>query len=426
MLGTFADREGTSGFMHAIGLGKPFSSPVFLGAMMLLGLSTAACSVDRTRTAMRVLRSDDPVPSSVGRALRSVAPLCVAQGDATVDLGGVMRTHRLKVSEHDGVLRGEVGRWSVLGSPLFHWALTALFVFVALGQLTRAEGTLRVVVGEQVSNTDASYFAIKRGPLNRSAYADTQVAVTAFDASARKGDIDLGGVATVALIRGGEVVAQGRVYPNHPLRYRSLLVHPSNRGYVASVTLRNESGGDAGSTRVFFEPDDRSASGFVRTGIGVGRSDGTSFSVTFTPVSKQVAREAGAKGTDAFVRLDFPLPSGESTVVVLGVGASADLGEGSVSLDSVTPTARLVIAEDASVYPIYLSFLAAIIGIGVAVLVPHRLVWLTQAPGADGLEVRLVTRHGRSDPAFVATLEDDLREACGVKPDEPTTPESTQ
>ncbi len=337
-----------------------------------------------------------------------------------------MRAHRLSVSEHDGVLRGEAGRWSVLGSPLFHWALTALFVFVALGQMTRAEGTLRVVQGEQVPNEDASYFVIKRGPLNRSAYTDVNVAVKAFQVDARKGDIDLGGVATVALLREGKVVAQGRVYPNHPLRYRALMVHPSDRGYVAAITLRNASGDVAGRTRVFFEPDKRISSGFTPTGIGVARSDGTTFAVSFTPVSREAARAAGAQGADAFVRLDFPLPSGEATSVIVGVGASADLGDGSVHFDGITPTARLVIAEDASVYPIYLSFLAAIIGIGIAVLVPHRVVWLTRSPGTVGLEVRLVTRHGRSDPAFVATLEDDLREACGVKSDEPTTPESLQ
>ena len=100
------------------------------------------------------------------------------------------------------------GRYGPLGSPLFHWSLTALFVVVALGNLTRSEGLMGVPVGGQLPNHAEEYGRLERGPLYPDRYAGLFIEVPAMASGQVRDGVTIGSIPRVRLLSGGTAVAE--------------------------------------------------------------------------------------------------------------------------------------------------------------------------------------------------------------------------
>ncbi|HZL04185.1 MAG TPA: cytochrome c biogenesis protein ResB, partial [Coriobacteriia bacterium] len=114
---------------RAIGLHEAFSAPVFIAAAILLALSTAVCSWNRTKVARarsRLLRV------AAGSTCESVAAkhdfevACdrsLSESDVLARASESLEELGITTRRRNGVLVAVSPPWSVWGSPLFHWAL---------------------------------------------------------------------------------------------------------------------------------------------------------------------------------------------------------------------------------------------------------------------------------------------------------------
>ncbi|TLM98820.1 MAG: cytochrome c biogenesis protein ResB, partial [Actinobacteria bacterium] len=405
-----ASHAGVAWATGLLGLHRAYTNPVFLAILALLGISTAICAVDRTRFAMRSLRSAGGIPTATLERLarRDVIAVVPEPSDpARTAVMEALRRNRLTPRATPNAVEAAAGRLGPLGSPVFHWALAALFAVIALGQLTRSEGLIGVPVGGSLPNVAASYGSLNAGLLHPGLYRNLTIAVTEMPLDIRKGSVVIGAVPTVQLRRGDTVVAQGAVYPNHPLRYRSLLVHYMDNGYVATARTVNQDGSVAGVDRLYFDQDASSPGGLASARLNLTAAQ-RSFDLTLTPVK-------ATSDTSRSIEIEYPTPSGGTLTTTVPIGTTADLGFVRITLDDVRRYARLSVADDWSVYPMYALFVLATAGMVLAVFFPRRTAWvlLTEKDGAT--ELRYLTYHQRKDPAFDVGVEEALL-ALGTQP----------
>jgi cytochrome c biogenesis protein len=121
-----------------------FSSPWFAGVYLLLFTSLIGCLVPRLRThAVSLVRKPPPVPARLSRM-----PVYAA-GDSG-DLAGLavlLRKRRFRVAVRDDGVSAEKGYLKESGNLLFHFALMALLIGVAVSSWYGWHGSRTVVAG---------------------------------------------------------------------------------------------------------------------------------------------------------------------------------------------------------------------------------------------------------------------------------------
>lgn len=392
------------------GLGeKGFSSPIFLVIAGLLGLSTAACAWERTALALRRLNEPEGVDARTRERLERREPIAIVADEpqsVMLQVRAVLASMRLRTRATATVVRGRSSRLGLLGSPLFHWSLAALFIVVALGRLGRSEGLIGVPVGAQgVSAAASSFRVLERGPLYREGRID-RIVVSAMRDYTLPGGIKVVAVPTVSLVSGDRVLAKSRVYPNHPLRYGSVLVHDSAWGYFGRFELAGEGLGKPIETVLLF--DLGGPSGILPADAVLTNAAGEQVTVRVTPVRSNSATTSPVRKRS--VSLAWRLPSGEDTKTVLSVGGVVPIGAERLRFVEAGRYARLSVVDDWSVYPIYALLTLATLGLAVAILAPRKTAWVLVTPEGDGTAVRLLAAHDRRDSAFEILLTDALRE----------------
>lgn len=404
-----------------LGLHALYSSPVFLAILAVIGASTAVCAWERTRWAWTASR-----PATVGDRLRERlrdAPHAAAEGDATVAdarerlTSGLSRAG-LRVRDADGVIVAGSGRVGAWGSPLFHWALAALFVVIALGQLTRAEGVIGIRVGDTASLEPARFGRWLPAPLYRGNASNVSLQVLRFERDHVTAGYSRGPSPYVRLSAGGEARGEQWVFPNNPLRYGTLLIHQDAYGVSPVVTALAPNGQVVGTTSGLSDWDDAAPDGVTPYHFTVDRGQGV------PGVEVTVTLEAAREGT-AVIRAIPPwkrvrVAVGEtgstaSTTTELTPGRTVEVPGGFLRLDDVAYYARMTVVDDWSVYPIYGLFGLAIAGLVMALLLPLRTAFvLVEARGSGGVSARAIVRHRRGDPVFRQTVERVLAESVGA------------
>jgi cytochrome c biogenesis protein ResB len=396
--------------VRVLGLHSTYSSPLFLGILVLLWFSTTVCSIDRTRYAVSRMKRRAGIPEPVLARMARAEPLMVVhleRGEAIERVKAALRSMRLDVRATKRAVEGEAGRYGPLGSPVFHWSLTLLFVAIVVGQLTHAEGQMGVPVGGELPNVRASYVLYTSGAWHSARYADIQVAVVSVNRDKRRGKLEIGYTPTVEFRRGDRVLARGESYPNHPFRWGPFLVHYVTNGYtgLARVTLGD---GSASETRLYFDFD--SSGGFGAASLDLP-STGAALRAVFEPVSgPSKSRAAQARRR---VRASIVSQGATQTSSIVTEGQPVRFDGGEVTLSQVDEYARLSVVEDASVLWVYLLFGLATIGIAVATLMPRRAARVLLREGEKGLEIVLETEHQRRDPSFVSAVTLALNGALG-------------
>lgn len=388
----------------------PYGNPIFIVISALLALSTAACAWERTRTAVRTLTRKAP-PEAALRHLRENPPISVSVPTASEPLAvaqAVLRRLGMRVRLHDASLEARAGLAGSFGSPLFHWALALLFVVIGLGQLTRSEGLMGVVEGSAKPDVAESYGTLDAGPLKAELSGRT-IAVPVVEQSYVANGIEQG-VTPLVEIRSadGELLASGHAYPNHPIRYRSMLVHSNDYGLAVVASI--EQAGVVLSEEVLLDYNaDRSA--VEPNGFSIADETGSPLLSLWFDLPAE--RNDDVRSVSVKVVRGSASPNGEAAEVhAVNEGGTLDLGDGMMlRVDRLTGYARLSVVDDWSVYYIYALFALAMIGLVLAVFAPPRAVRVLLAAESGGQELHVAVRHGRGDPHFSGRVECALRAA---------------
>lgn len=410
----------------ALRLDDAFASPLFLVAMLLLFAVTAACAWSRTSSARSKIRpaSDslgiaevlDTRPTLTIRAARTAGP-----DDALQRAGSALSRHGYRVRRGRRYLEASRNTWGALGSPTFHLALVALVVVIAAGTLTRSSGVLDIPEGERVIDETASYQGrVKQGRLFFG-HSGLEFGVRDLETSTVVGGVDRGQSAVIDIYRGGRRVASGRVYPNSPLRYASLLIHRDPRwGYAPLLAVETPDGTEV--AREYALVDQSSVSGDAAGPAHVylsGQLSGLpgevdlSVEIPFTGAQGPPPRQLGHK-----IRVGVPASvEGSATSYLLAEGESAPL-PGGLRLKFVRRAnfMRISVVDDWSVPFIYALFAVAAIAMVIALFAPMRRLWIAAGEDDDGPLLRALWRRAGRDPSYRERVERLLSDAVDEAP----------
>lgn len=391
-----------------------FSSPIFLVALVYLGISTAICAWERSRVALEQMRHRSGLDEPLRRRIAARSPVCLYPGpldDARPLVAAALAGQGLVTQSTRSAVQGRSGRLGPLGSPLFHWALAALFALVLLGQVSRSEGKIGVGLDSRKPLSSDNFDSIIQGAAYSDRFADAELRVIAWKPEYVIGGIDRGPVPVVALTRNGRVLASSPVYPNHPLRYRSLLVHYEDFDYYADLTLLGSDLKPLSGAQVVFDVVGPRRSVLSTEVITLTGARGRRVPVTVSPL---VSIADGASARRRQLRLTWADESGAASSTVLAEGATAVIAGAPLRFDTAGEYVRLSVADDWSVYPIYLVFFLMIVGNAISALWPRRVAWVLLTSVAEGTELRLLATDQRREVVFELRLAEALREMCGT------------
>lgn len=413
-----AENAAAERVVDALGLHQAFGAPLFLGAAILLAISTLVCSVARTRAAvarsgqLREARGLDAAgvaaasDFSVACAPGMSAEVCAERAaDALADLG-------IKTRRDGAVLRSISPLWAVWGSPVFHWSLLALMLAVALGGLVRAEGTMALAVGDAKPDGPESYVTVDSGPWHQWDSIDRAIRVDAFDPAYEADGMVRGAVPTVSVLdAAGEALVTKAVYANSKLHLGSLSVHAPDCGLVVRLAILDEAGQVVTRPVQFVDFSQEAEGGTVpmqplalkdRLGNVVLRMIAT---VPLDTVSEGGYGEWIPDQPSALVRL----VDGGGVVLAEGsVSPGTDLaieGGGVVRLVDIGWYSRLVVVDDPTVPLVYATMLLALLGLTMSLVTPHRLLVVAVVEGEQGPRAHVRVRFWRNNP----TTRDELR-----------------
>ncbi len=393
--------------VRPIRLGHVYTSAPFILVVLLTAASTTACAWERTGIARRLLAGEGRVTSADVEALR-VRPTfsigVVPGGDPMPSAAGALGSLGMRVRQGPVLLEATRGRAGLLGSPLFHWSLVALIAVICLGQLTRSEGIMGVPVGGSRIDETASYARVDEGPLYPG-HSGLRVGVSRIERDHVDGQgVPRGTSPLVVLRRGGIVLARGLVYPNAPLRHGTLLIHVNGDGLYPTLSVLDPEGTTLGSEGLFVDFDAEHPDRTVPARLDLS---GAGLEPVAMTVQALPPREATRTATLADVDLAIRLGAGSdasSTLVSMGEGVALPGGYRLV-YRSMVRYARLSIADDWSVYPIYALFGLAAAGLALALLVPYRRVRVTLVEADGGAVLHCQVHDRRRDPMFAESVE---------------------
>ena len=414
----------------AVGLHEAFSAPAFIVAAIVLMLSTAVCSWDRTRVAIkrgRALRAGARIASEdIVRTGDLAIPIdhALSDTDALARASGALEAIGIKATIADGVVRAVSPWWSVWGSPVFHWALVLLALAAFAGGLFRAEGNMVIPIGETKPDVPESYLVIETGRLHSWDGIERSIRVEDFDPAMKKGDLDLGAVPTVSVLDGdGEVIATEDVYPNNKLHAGSLSINAPTCGLTATIALQTASG-DSLPPVVQLVAFSQEASGGTEPLQPLVASNNAGqvllrlmATIPLDPRGDGTYGEWIPKDPAAHIVLE----DGAGTILFDGIvrkGESAALnGGGSVTLLDIGWYTHLALVDDPSIPAVYAAMVLALFGLTLSLASRQQLIAAAVNTGEDGRSLTVMTRLWRNVPTDRAEVERVLTEALGTTPE---------
>lgn len=403
---------------RSLGLFDAFASPAFLAAVLLLAVATANCAAARTRAARDALRTDalDDRFAEAAAKRAAARSLPLSQPEAQRALEDAARTFeagRFRVARQPRGFEAVRNGWAVIGSPLFHWSLAALFVVIFAAQLTRAEGVARLPGDQPVADVSGAYASgASQGALYRG-HTGFEFTARDFQLATPVGGVDRGFSAVIDVSRGGHVVASQRVFPNSALHYGALLIHRGDEwGYAPVIEVR-----DASNTVVARADAFLASSAVTSGGIGpaaLGLSGLPSGNATIAVQIPYAPASVGATRTLAHALRVFVQRQGEAsrTPVLVSEGGAIPLGSG-YTLRFVRRDFYIEarVADDWSIVPVYALFVVACVGVTIALLLPTKKAWVLLIAEGDATRVLVLARHVRGDPGFAERVARRVKES---------------
>lgn len=374
-----------------LGLHRAYSSPVFLAAALLISLSTAACSWERTRWAWRAWRARGVVSPSALARLKTHPTLTISDGvsqdrDAALDVAaGHLRSLGLRVRRGPSLVEGSSGALGYVGSPLFHWALVGLFLFAGLGQFMRYEGYANILVGETRRDVPESYTVDLNAGRLASAFTGLALTVKEIDLEFAADGVPRGAVPYVTLTDGDRQLKSQWVYANNPLRYGPLLVHGVSVGAAFVGTVRVQQTQEQQRIVLYFDPANPSAGTFDLP----------------DPVTGSTIRAAVTQAPGQRVRVVSRVGSQTASQTV-AEGQTATLSKGvTLSVEQLAEYAQIKVVNDWSVLLVYAMFVLVCAGAALTVFVAPRVVRVIAIEAPDeSIRIHAQVVNRKNDPAF--------------------------
>ncbi len=391
-----------------LGMHRAFSSPLFLSLVLLLAASTTACAVERTRRAIRLVKSlrRDPAEAVIERlTLHPEAAVHVSSAELSdVVLGRVasgLRSQGLRISRTEGLVGARAGILGLFGSPVFHWSIVLLMLVTAAGQATRSEGFMALPLNQTTPEIHSSYLSVVEGPLFGERHTGVNLVMTELDRDFVKDGVKFGASPYVKVTRNAQPVAEGWVHSNSPLRAGTLMVHMAAFGPVVTLAVESPGGGEV-AREVF--PLDLSEDASMAIAPQVfNLADESGVPGLTARVVVLPKDPLGGAGAQSRAQLETA-PVGSSDfgpAVIVPVGETLDLSGGRrLRVVSVSDWARVSVANDWSVPYVYGLLILATLGLTVAVLVPARRASVLLVETPEGRSLHVGTWHDKRDPMF--------------------------
>ncbi|MHB8966517.1 MAG: cytochrome c biogenesis protein ResB [Coriobacteriia bacterium] len=394
--------------------GAPYASPIFIAISAALTLATAACAWERTAGAVRAWRAGAEASQALVDGLRERPSIAVAiavdADDAVImdRLAVTLRGMRLRVRTGRNRLLARSTRLGLLGSPIFHWSLVLLFVIVALGQLTRSEGLMGISAGTGRIDSREAYGTVTEGPWHTPDFTGLTIVVPEVKLNYMAGGVDRGASPLVEVYDGDRLITRHQVYPNSPLRYRSLLIHATEYGLAARYSFVGQEGASADAIYDFKESSGVAENAYPLAFSGSGSDIEFTSSIALDKTGGEWLWDVPKSPAVAWT----VMRSGETTSGVAALGDVIVVGDGmAIKLESLGYYARLSVVDDWSVTPIYILFVLAGIGLTLALLLPYRTAWVMLVEKDGEWFLHANTRQPRGDRAFPDRIEEALRAA---------------
>jgi cytochrome c biogenesis protein len=412
------DHGGWGRFLNAIGMFDVFGSVWFAAIYLLLFISLVGCLIPRIRVHARaVVRKPLPAPRNLDRLPESGAfetsssPAAYASA-ARAALGRRWRIAQRQEASGAITLSAEKGYSRETGNLIFHLALLASLILIAIGRLYTYEGQRIVVQGPDngFCNTISQYDAWKPGRFA----AEGKVHPAPFC-------IDQMSKFTATYTSTGEpsefradityrptLDSKPRntsITVNHPLRLEGDRVYLITHGFAPRITVHMPDGSVRHDTEVFVPTDATtllSEGAFKEQGKPNANQDiGISGLFAPTPVDEGNGKISSAspqvqdpelsifvyegdltgRGTPQTV---YALDTSKMTKIGaanLRIGQTTRLPHGvSVTFDGWVPWASLQVSHDPAQGYLLISALAMVIGLLGSLGVRRRRVWLRIAP----------------------------------------------
>ena len=421
-----AQHGGLESAVRLLGMHQAFTSPAFLAGALLLALSTAVCSWNRTKVGLGRSRRLRAAATADERAIIEKHDLEIAcdsdlSAQQVLDIASETLLHLgVKTRRRGSVLFASSSPWSVWGSTVFHWALVALFVAAFAGIQMRSEGSMSIAVGQTKPDAPQSYSAVSTGPWHDWARVHRSVRVDAFDPDLTVGHIDRGAVPTLSILDGaGKVVVTQRVYPNMKLHSGSLSINAPGVGLVAYISVLNPSGTEVGRITQLVDFSQTTSGGTVPQAALVYKDSITGADMKLTAtvpldragasygewIPAQPSAHVQVTSSDGHVRFDR----------VLREGQTAELpGAGVLRLRGIGWYSRLALVDDPTIPLIYASMILAMLGLTLSVAARQLLLVSTVAQGPGGASFVMQLRVWRNAPTNLAEIQSELARALGI------------
>ena len=449
-----------------------YSSPWFSAIYLLLFISLIGCIIPRIKHHAKALRALPPrTPARLGRlehhraAVWAPAP---AQGEgdaaAAIDVAEKqLKSLGYRVARYDRgrtwSVSAERGYWRETGNLLFHIALVGVLVTVGIGGGFAYTGQRVVIEGASYVNTLIDYNSINRGRfVADDSFQPYALTLDSFDVTyedfGTPGAGQAGNFAANLSVRNVDgSTSKGTVRVNHPLHVGGDSIYLLGNGYAPTITVRNAEGEKVFSGPVEFLPQDSAMTslGVVKITDGMPEQLGMIGFLYPTPLKMKSGAYTSVHGalnlpllTLDVYRGDLGVDGGKPVSVFeldtdgleklngrttdtksieLQPGETADLpdGLGTVTFENVSPEGAndtlqsvkryvsLQIHHDASA-PWVLAFaLLALGGLGLALFVPRRRMWVKATAADDGIHLEYAALARGDDPTLAAAVDDLVR-----------------
>lgn len=425
-------------FLDRLDMFDVFGSVWFAAIYLLLFVSLVGCLVPRIRVHAKALaRRPLPAPRHLARLPESdrfeVAgdPAGYAQA-ARETLG---RRWRIAQRVEDGgvlTVSAEKGYSRETGNLIFHVALLAALVLIAVGRLFMYEGSIIVQQGQGFCSNPGIFDSWRPGRL--AAEGKVHPAPLCLHVQKFTATYTASGEATQFLAnvvyhaRPGAPAQRTTIQVNHPLRVEGDRVYLTGHGYAPRVTVRMPSGRTITDTEPFLPADATtlySQGAFKETGpIGAGKDVGISGFFAPTPVQTSagvytsVSAQVHHPVLGIFVYVGNLNPNGTSQSVYsvdpshmrkigaanLRIGQTKTFPDGvAVTFDGWTPYVNLQVSHDPAQGWLLLAALAMVLGLGASLGVRRRRIWLRISRTAASPTVVEVGGIARSDSGNFST-----------------------
>lgn len=349
----------------------------------------------------------------------------------------------------------ERGYWRETGNLLFHLALVGVLITVGVGGSFAYTGQRVVVEGQTFVNTLLDYESMNRGRfVGDDALSPYSMTLDSFDvtyqeygsvASGQAGDFS----ANVTVSENGETREEA-VRVNHPLDIAGDKIYLLGNGYAPTITVRDAEGEVVFNNSVPFLPQDNALTSLGVIKVTDGLPEQLGIAAFFYPTAAMLETGAftsvhgdlelplltlrvyeGDLGIDEGIpKSVYVLDTEDLTPIVgddsgvesiqLQPGETAELpgGRGSITFEDESPVgatdfsqsvkrfASLQVHHDASAVWVLVFALLALGGLGLALFVPRRRMWVKASVDGDDVRLEYAGLARGEDPTLGAAVDD--------------------